>query len=159
MILGLIIVFLFSIVGFLWLGRYYTIKGEGSELTSYCDTLLYCTASTLNVGVRSGGGIGDGLHQPSNDESTYTLRMIFDIFFFIIVIVILLNIIFGIIIDTFGELRDERKRIEKEASTICFICGRSKYEFELRGSGWNQHRQIEHNVWSYLAYLISIQRK
>ena len=35
-------------------------------------------------------------------------RLLFDLSFFIIVITIGLNIVFGIIVDTFSELRDER---------------------------------------------------
>ncbi len=39
---------------------------------------------------------------------TSALRLFFDISFFIIVTTIGLNIVFGIIVDTFSELRDER---------------------------------------------------
>lgn len=38
------------------------------------------------------------------------LRLLFDISFFVIVTTIGLNIVFGIIVDTFSELRDERVR-------------------------------------------------
>jgi hypothetical protein len=75
-------------------------------MNTYCSTLLECTTSTLNIGVRAGGGIGEFLQQPVIAEDTYWSRSLFDFFFFIIVIIILLNIIFGIIIDTFAELRD-----------------------------------------------------
>ena len=53
----------------------------------------------------------------------YGLRMAFDFSFFVIVVVILLNIIFGIIIDTFAELRAEKQKVEEEIRTRCFICG------------------------------------
>ena len=36
------------------------------------------------------------------------LRLLYDVSFFIIVTTIGLNIVFGIIVDTFSELRDER---------------------------------------------------
>ena len=39
---------------------------------------------------------------------TSGLRILFDVSFFIIVTTIGLNIVFGIIVDTFSELRDER---------------------------------------------------
>jgi len=44
----------------------------------------------------------------------------------------ILNIIFGVIIDTFAcifmfiyfiELRDENKKIENDSKNFCFICG------------------------------------
>ena len=44
----------------------------------------------------------------STDIYEFGWRLIYDISFFIIVTTIGLNIIFGIIVDTFSELRDER---------------------------------------------------
>ena len=116
-------------------------------------------ASSLSLGIRAGGGIGDVIFPAVRKDKYYELRLIFDITFFIIVIIIMLNIFFGIIVDTFAELRDARREIEHDIENFCFVCGRAKHEFELRGSGWNQHIQIEHNVWAYLAYILYIKRK
>ena len=44
----------------------------------------------------------------SNDIYEFGWRLLYDISFFIIVTTIGLNIVFGIIVDTFSELRDER---------------------------------------------------
>ena len=44
---------------------------------------------------------------PNNFE-TAGIRVIFDVSFFIIVTTIALSIVFGIIVDTFSELRDEK---------------------------------------------------
>ena len=41
---------------------------------------------------------------------TAGLRILFDVSFFIIITTIGLNIVFGIIVDTFSELRNERVR-------------------------------------------------
>jgi hypothetical protein len=150
-LLGLIIVYLFGVVGFLSFSEFY-------DNGTACDTLLSCVTYTLYYGVRAGGGVGDALDSPDKNNSLYSWRHVFDLLFFIIVIIILLNIIFGIIIDTFGELRDKRKKIEEDVNNFCIICGREKYEFELRGSGWNEHIQLEHNLFSYLAYIIYIRR-
>lgn len=43
-----------------------------------------------------------------NEWETAGVRLFYDISFFIIVTTIGLNIVFGIIVDTFSELRDER---------------------------------------------------
>ena len=47
----------------------------------------------------------------------------FDFSFFVLINIVLLNIIFGIIIDTFGELRDQRNELEDEILNKCYICG------------------------------------
>ena len=60
---------------------------------------------TLVAGLRNGGGIGDVLRSPSNNESLFAFRVLYDMLFFFIVIIIVLNLIFGVIIDTFADLR------------------------------------------------------
>lgn len=39
------------------------------------------------------------------------------------VIIIVLNLIFGVIIDTFADLRSEKQKKEEVLKTTCFICG------------------------------------
>lgn len=63
----------------------------------------------------------------------YGLKLIFDISFFIVILTIGLNVIFGIIVDTFRQLRDAKWRIEQDIETKCFSCGRDSYEFEQKG--------------------------
>jgi len=69
----------------------------------------------LNLGLRNGGGIADAIqykyYDPdSNNIGEFIVRIIFDLSFFILMIILLLNLIFGMIIDAFGELRDEKTR-------------------------------------------------
>ena len=44
--------------------------------------------------------------------------------FFFIVIIIVLNLIFGVIIDTFADLRAEKQQKEDILKNSCFICGK-----------------------------------
>ena len=87
------------------------------------DTLWMCIITTLNQGLRNGGGIGDVLRPPSSTEPFYTLRLIYDMLFFFVVIIIVLNLIFGVIIDTFADLRSEKQNKEEVIKNTCFICG------------------------------------
>ena len=95
--------------------------GGGKERS--CDSLLMCIVTTLNHGLRNGGGIGDILRSPSNEEALYPARVIYDMAFFFIVIIIVLNLIFGVIIDTFADLRSEKQQKEEVIKNSCFICG------------------------------------
>ena len=119
LILAIIVSYLFSIFGFLFFSDYYDPKNG-----LYCTTLFNCFISTLNKGTRAQGGIGTALGQPA--DSQYAYRIIFDMGYFIIIIIILLKIIFGIIIDTFAELRDIKKEQIKNLEETCFICGKNK---------------------------------
>ena len=78
----------------------------------------------MNQGLRNGGGIGDVLRPPSMHESFFFPRVIYDMLFFFIVIIIVLNLIFGVIIDTFADLRSEKQQKEDILKNSCFICGK-----------------------------------
>jgi hypothetical protein len=63
----------------------------------------------MNYGLRAGGGIGDVTPAPEpQDSDTFIARFFYDLCFFIFLNIIWLNIIFGIIIDTFASLRDAK---------------------------------------------------
>lgn len=55
-----------------------------------CDSLMMCIVTTLNYGLRNGGGIGDVLRSPSNTEPLFPARVIYDMLFFFLVIIIVL---------------------------------------------------------------------
>ncbi|ELK05120.1 Ryanodine receptor 1 [Pteropus alecto] len=74
----------------------------------------------MYVGVRAGGGIGDEIEDPAGDE--YEIyRIIFDITFFFFVIIILLAIIQGLIIDAFGELRDQQEQVKEDMEVSVLV--------------------------------------
>ena len=50
-------------------------------------------------------------------------RVLYDFMFFLLIIVIILNIVFGIIIDTFAQIRDHKHSIEEDSIRTCMICG------------------------------------
>ena len=78
-----------------------------------CTTLINCFWSILNTGFTNGSGIG-GILSPEmlkeGNEGRYFGYILIDLLFFICVNCILLNIVFGIIVDTFGELREESEK-------------------------------------------------
>jgi hypothetical protein len=127
------------------------------EDSLFCDSLWNCFSTTLYYGTRSGGGIGDALSTPSPDRSVE--RMIFDMLFFLVIIIIFLNIIFGIIIDTFAELRDSRTAYMDDVMNVCFVCGTERNIIDLRGRGWSYHFMCEHSPFAYLSFLIYVREK
>jgi inositol 1,4,5-triphosphate receptor type 1/inositol 1,4,5-triphosphate receptor type 3 len=54
-------------------------------------------------------------------------RLIFDTLNNLIIAVIMVNISAGIIIDTFGSLREKEGEKIKDIEEKCFICGNLKY--------------------------------
>lgn len=82
-----------------------------------CDTFFNCFIYTLNLGIRFGGGIAEALDVSDSHSDQFLLRNVFDISFFLFINVILLNIIFGLIIDAFADLRDQSS---EKSEFLCF---------------------------------------
>uniref|UniRef100_A0A6I8N225 Inositol 1,4,5-trisphosphate receptor n=1 Tax=Ornithorhynchus anatinus TaxID=9258 RepID=A0A6I8N225_ORNAN len=201
-VLALILVYLFSIIGFLFLKDDFTMEvdrlkngtafpGAGEvptmTLTSVwgqcakencsptiplpnaveeqdgvertCDTLLMCIVTVLNQGLRNGGGVGDVLRKPSKDEPLFAARVVYDLLFYFIVIIIVLNLIFGVIIDTFADLRSEKQKKEEILKTTCFICGLERDKFDNKTVSFEEHIKSEHNMWHYLYFIVLVKVK
>ena len=103
--------------------------------------------------MRNGGGIGDATRA---DIGNF---MITHIFFFLIVTIAMLNIIFGIIIDTFSSLRADKNERLRDTTEVCFVCGKSKQTFDRMANspdGFKNHIKEDHNMWSYLNFIFFI---
>lgn len=148
--IGAIVIYLFSVIGFLQFNNYFDTENKAN-----CSTLWDCFVTTVNEGARSDSGIGNAMTEPLPED--YSWRVLFDLSFFIIVNVILLNIIFGVIIDTFGELRELKNNIIEDVNDRCFICGEERGQIELRGVGWSRHFMTQHSPFSYLGFIVHIQ--
>ncbi|KAK6303912.1 hypothetical protein J4Q44_G00263660 [Coregonus suidteri] len=199
-LLALILVYLFSIVGFLCLKNDFIMEvdplpqitsgGHGNEASQdflnscsrdgvsctakaglpaepeeennserACDTLLMCIVTVLNHGLRNGGGVGDVLRRPSKNEPLFPARVIYDLLFYFIVIIIVLNLIFGVIIDTFADLRSEKQKKEEILKTTCFICGLERDKFDNKTVSFEEHIKLEHNIWKYLYFIVLVREK
>uniref|UniRef100_A0A669CSE7 Inositol 1,4,5-trisphosphate receptor n=1 Tax=Oreochromis niloticus TaxID=8128 RepID=A0A669CSE7_ORENI len=182
-LLALILVYLFSIVGFLFLkedfimevdplpqiaaGKFTAVKINPHTKTVIeepnseraCDTLLMCIVTVLNHGLRNGGGVGDVLRKPSKNEPLFPARVVYDLLFYFIVIIIVLNLIFGVIIDTFADLRSEKQKKEEILKTTCFICGLERDKFDNKTVSFEEHIKLEHNIWNYLYFIVLVREK
>uniref|UniRef100_A0A673IT60 Inositol 1,4,5-trisphosphate receptor n=1 Tax=Sinocyclocheilus rhinocerous TaxID=307959 RepID=A0A673IT60_9TELE len=130
---------------------------EDKERT--CDSLLMCIVTVLSHGLRSGGGVGDVLRKPSKEEPLFAARVIYDLLFFFMVIIIVLNLIFGVIIDTFADLRSEKQKKEEVLKTTCFICGLERDKFDNKTVTFEAHIKVEHNMWHYLFFIVLVKVK
>uniref|UniRef100_A0A8C2FZL7 Inositol 1,4,5-trisphosphate receptor n=1 Tax=Cyprinus carpio TaxID=7962 RepID=A0A8C2FZL7_CYPCA len=192
-VLAIILVYLFSIVGFLFFKDDFLMEVDrlptcsNSPFSSHhgkspflqwpqticghleeenedgtervCDTLLMCIITVLNHGLRNGGGIADVLRKLSKEEPMFPARVVYDLLFFFIVIIIVLNLIFGVIIDTFADLRSEKQRKEEILKTTCFICGLERDKFDNKTVSFEEHIKSEHNMWHYLYFLVLVKVK
>ncbi|CAD1478649.1 unnamed protein product, partial [Heterotrigona itama] len=176
-VLALILVYMFSIIGFMFFKDDFLVTVDedimlnendseadvinvGGELKERaCDSLVMCIVTTLNQGLRNGGGIGDILRAPSSTEPLFVARVVYDLLFFFIVIIIVLNLIFGVIIDTFADLRSEKQQKELILKNTCFICGLNRSSFDNKTVSFEEHVKHEHNMWHYLYFIVLVKVK
>ena len=75
--------------------------------------------------------------------------------FFIFVILILTNMINGVIVTAFGQLREDANEREDDIENVCFICNAHRDQVELGKEHFSDHVK-RHNVKLYLRYLIAL---
>jgi len=116
--------YIFGIGGF-----YFFSKDFQADKNALNSSFVLAVASVINVGLRNGGGVSESLQQvksyhldSSVSEAYFWGRYTYDISFFILINMLFIQIIFGIILDSFGELRKKQDELEVEVKTKCFIC-------------------------------------
>ena len=80
-------------------------------LIRFCSSVWTCLLTTIDVSLKYDSGIGGFLEDPhevyEDKDGWIVLRFFYDNIFNILLIIVMLNIVAGIIIDTFGSLREE----------------------------------------------------
>ena len=159
--LMIIVVYMFAIWAFFRFSNYFDEEGDFG-VGFNCDSLLRCWLLLMTYGLRQGGGMGDILMRPNWSDDLVGERILFDVLYFLLLIILFLNIVFGIIIDTFAELREKRAFIEDDQQSKCFICGLERSVFDREAGaqgGFEHHYKYEHNMWTYLLFLHYINEK
>lgn len=63
------------------------------------------------------------------------------------------------IIDAFGELRDQLQSVSDDMESNCFICGIGKDYFDSVPHGFDTHVAKEHNLANYMFFLMHLINK
>jgi hypothetical protein len=158
LMMTVVVVYIYTVLAFNFFRKFYVREVNEGIRDAKCQDMMTCFVFHLHRGLRAGGGIGDEIEDAYGDDYE-TFRIIFDITFFFVVIVILLAIIQGLIIDSFGELRDRAEDVQMEMETKCFICGISKEQFDKTPHGFELHVKQEHNMANYMFFLMYLINK
>ncbi|TYZ58468.1 hypothetical protein PybrP1_007986 [[Pythium] brassicae (nom. inval.)] len=171
-LLYLVIVYVFAIIGFYFFRADYNPSADRQrvELTPEqvagsapyeCQRLFQCFLLSLDQGFKSDGGLGGYLttNLPGGSARSYA-RLAFDLLYNIVLIIMLLNLVFGVIIDTFASLRTADKEKTTDMQSRCFICSIDAYSFDRATKrGFHDHIYSEHNMWHYLYLFVHIRKK
>uniref|UniRef100_K3WA03 Ion transport domain-containing protein n=1 Tax=Globisporangium ultimum (strain ATCC 200006 / CBS 805.95 / DAOM BR144) TaxID=431595 RepID=K3WA03_GLOUD len=166
-LLYLVIVYVFAIIGFYFFRADYnpsvvlTPDQIDGKAPYQCQRLFQCFLMSLDQGFKSDGGLGGYLRPniPGESARSYA-RLAFDLMYNIVLIIMLLNIVFGVIIDTFASLRTADKEKMMDMQNRCFICSIDAYTFDRTTKrGFHDHIYMEHNMWHYLYLFVHIRKK
>jgi len=115
-----------------------------------CSSLYKCFK--FSVGYGRSGDFNADMHQRINNQ--WYFSMAFDI----AIRFVLLNVIRGITVDTFSELRLAKIDRLRDTTETCFICGINKQVFDRdkASKGFKYHIKTEHNMWNYLFFILYI---
>lgn len=115
-------------------------------------------------GFKNDGGLG-GYLEPNlyqNDtvfNLTWGMRLLYDNAFNLLLLTVLLNIVFGVIIDTFAELRQEKQEKEDDMNNVCTVCSIERSNFDRFAKGFDAHVRDDHNMWNYIRLLAFLRLK
>jgi hypothetical protein len=70
-----------------------------------------------------------------------------------------LNIIFGIIVNQFAELRDIKANGDKDTLDYCYICQIQSMVFEKFTAVFVPHIEKDHHLWDYIYFIVHLEEK
>ena len=156
--LFIVLMYVFSLFAYYWLYESYP---EG-----YCDSTWVCLLTAIDRSFKTDGGLGGFMKASTevkpHDNGYFLIRFFFDNLYFILLMIIMINIVSGIIIDTFGTLREKLNKFNFDLENYCFICGFDRETIEKASRnqrGFNYHIKSEHYMWNYLFYIAYIKNK
>ncbi|EAR83298.2 MIR domain protein (macronuclear) [Tetrahymena thermophila SB210] len=140
------------------------------QFNTLCDNLLTCYSVIFDYMYKNDGGITSFFAPNGPDDfleyygANYSLDWLslWNFLYFFIIITLLFSIVTGIIIDTFGLLRDEedqKKRNKKDSCLICSIDRAIIDKVSPHNQGFQHHIDVEHNLWNYIFYISYLKEK
>jgi inositol 1,4,5-triphosphate receptor type 1 len=124
------LIYAYSVIGYLFFWRYFvnTSDGPPADVQHYCNTLWMCFLTIYDQTNKEPGGIGSFLDFFGDlPVITNGYRVLFDVTFRFVIPIVMLSIVKGIIVDTFGALREKDQAQLDDKASRCFMCGLEKY--------------------------------
>ncbi|GMH85943.1 hypothetical protein TL16_g10388 [Triparma laevis f. inornata] len=160
--LFIIVICCYTAIAFFLFGNSQFVLDDDDNADQACTTLIECFLFSLYVGLREGDMDAVLADADVADPTVWRNRMLYDITFFVVLGVLLFDVVTGIILDTFGELREEVNDRADKMENETYISGitREKIE-ELEGNAvdFTQVNQQHQDKWNYLYFLIYLNNK
>jgi hypothetical protein len=127
-----------------------------NKIDDSCNTLFSCTVVIFDSWYKYDGAIGGYLPSALGSGPDTNLdydpdwrRFIYDLSFNLIIGILLIEIMGGIIIDTFSEIRQEADKLKSDQESRCFVCNQTRLNID----GFHDHTRFKHNIWDYHIFI------
>ena len=161
LILFLVLIYFFSLFAL----QYFTSHFPNQKDT---NTFLKTYLRMFDQTFKQDGGIGTYLDQsqdpnyvPYIPKAFVGLRFWFDNIFYYIILLLIFQMFLSIIIDYFGNQRENQEEFTQTVESQCLICGSSREDLEKiysnHKSAFQIHTNYDHNVCDYICYLVYLQ--
>lgn len=87
------------------------------------------------------------------------VRFITDLVYFIFFGLLFGNVVSGIMVDTFKELRMQRDEMYNDKKNRCYICGKDRGMLEKNNEKFDNHIHEKHFLWNYIYYTYCLNSK
>lgn len=150
--------YLFSNMAFFFYNSDYVQDYYDPKEDYLCKSLIFCFLTALDSGLRARGGLGDSAKRISflRDPMHYIGRLICDDLFFLLIVIIMIDMVFGIIVQSFVELRHRTQKYQSDKINRCFICNVGKNTLERYRINFVEHINDNHYLWNYVEYIIKL---
>ena len=153
-----ILEYVFAVIGYVAFAEMYP------EYT--CFSLLACFITTLDQTFKNNGGFGafmDPIFSPDDEDETVAFdvgRLFFDQISNLVLLILIVQILAGLIIDRFGQIREASENMEEELKSNCIICGENADLIERKsGNSFDYHKIYIHSLWNYILYIGYLRKK
>jgi inositol 1,4,5-triphosphate receptor type 1 len=154
------VMFVYAVLSYAFMSTFFDTQSN-----LFCRTLWECFVTVMREGILDTFGNNipvTTINQDSPNFDVYLWRAIIDLSFYVVINIIGLNIITAILVDRFSELRAKKDAAYNDQKSVCFICGIPNDTFEkegVKGKGFRDHYKNDHNVYSYIYYVLYIKSK
>ena len=126
--------------------------------TYMCDSFFKCFLNVMNLGMINDTGIAGVMRHVSLPTNPHFVgRFFLDVIYFIFISILLFEIIFGMIVDSYEEFKEEERKREYDGKNVCFTCGLNKEAIEKNNLRFDDHIKF-HKIWKYFFYYQFLKR-
>lgn len=168
--------FILFLFGFMLFEYYFTIVGYiffDALYNGNCQQLWVCFMTNFDYTFKNFGSIGaflkdlESVQKPylgvdHDNKELFFAKFFFDNIQYIILPLIMVKIVYGTLIDTFGEIKTQLKEKLEDEKQRCFICGIKRETLDKRSSrkqGFFTHIKQDHYLWNYVFYRTYLELK